>query len=492
MKKELLRKPVESHLDLRPQPDKKRKREPAQQQPGVDGKLKHALNQCAKEDDVDKAIALFDEANKQDKPFNIHMFNVFLYLLSNHGRTDHFFKVYEQLNLRNLKPDETTLASFAKACVQDGNVDRAWEAIQAFAAEGSIIRLRCYSIVLKAFCDDARTDEALEVFRRLKEHDVNPSEEEFSNLLRAIGSQPALQDKGFELMHEMADYVPACSPTLTQVLRNWFSNHSWQVLVDTKVDNNGVCEANRGQLRSFELSEADQVLFCDGVSKLCNPRHAESFEEFKAWVADVASHQGPFEVVIDGANVGMHKQNFVNGGFSMVQVRNVVKHFEDAGKRTLLVMHQRHMDRELQKQDPVIRKACHDLKSTLYSPARGTNDDWYWLYAAVACGSSAYVVSNDQMRDHTFQLLSPKYFARWRERHQVYFTLQGSKIRPEFTYPLEYSYRIQSSLDGNAWYFPITDVVNKPHKDGRDSSEDTADEDEQPSEEKWMCAWKSS
>ena len=103
--------------------------------------------------------------------------------------------MYEQLNLRNLKPDETTLASFAKACVQDGNVDRAWEAIQAFAAEGSIIRLRCYSIVLKAFCDDARTDEALEVFRRLKEHDVNPSEEEFSNLLRAIGSQPALQDK---------------------------------------------------------------------------------------------------------------------------------------------------------------------------------------------------------------------------------------------------------------------------------------------------------
>jgi len=28
-------------------------------------------------------------------------------------------------------------------------------------------------------------------------------------------------------------------------------------------------------------------------------------------------------------------------------------------------------------------------------------------------------VSNDEMRDHIFQLLAPRYFLRWKQRHQV-------------------------------------------------------------------------
>lgn len=51
------------------------------------------------------------------------------------------------------------------------------------------------------------------------------------------------------------------------------------------------------------------------------------------------------------------------------------------------------------------------------TPTVGNNDDWYWLYAAVKFG--AFVVSNDQMRDHNFQMLAPRHFFKWRERHQV-------------------------------------------------------------------------
>ena len=29
------------------------------------------------------------------------------------------------------------------------------------------------------------------------------------------------------------------------------------------------------------------------------------------------------------------------------------------------------------------------------------------------------LVSNDEMRDHIFQLLAPRYFLRWKQRHQV-------------------------------------------------------------------------
>ena len=41
----------------------------------------------------------------------------------------------------------------------------------------------------------------------------------------------------------------------------------------------------------------------------------------------------------------------------------------------------------------------------------------YWLYAAVHC--NCLLVTNDEMRDHLFQLLGTSFFPRWKEKHQV-------------------------------------------------------------------------
>ena len=41
----------------------------------------------------------------------------------------------------------------------------------------------------------------------------------------------------------------------------------------------------------------------------------------------------------------------------------------------------------------------------------------YWLYAAVRCKS--LLVTNDEMRDHIFELLGNDFFPKWKERHQV-------------------------------------------------------------------------
>jgi proteinaceous RNase P len=49
----------------------------------------------------------------------------------------------------------------------------------------------------------------------------------------------------------------------------------------------------------------------------------------------------------------------------------------------------------------------------LFTTPAGSNDDWYWLYAAVASGDDSFLVSNDEMRDHVFQMLpAPKLFQR--------------------------------------------------------------------------------
>ena len=39
----------------------------------------------------------------------------------------------------------------------------------------------------------------------------------------------------------------------------------------------------------------------------------------------------------------------------------------------------------------------------------------YWMYAAVKAGREGLLVSNDEMRDHIFQLLAPKFFHKWKQ-----------------------------------------------------------------------------
>jgi len=41
----------------------------------------------------------------------------------------------------------------------------------------------------------------------------------------------------------------------------------------------------------------------------------------------------------------------------------------------------------------------------------------YWLYAAVKL--KCLLVTNDEMRDHIFELLGSSFFLQWKERHQV-------------------------------------------------------------------------
>lgn len=105
---------------------------------------------------------------------------------------------------------------------------------------------------------------------------------------------------------------------------------------------------------------------------------------------------------------------------------------------------------------PWVRKRLADMqrRGELFAAPAGTNDDWFWLYAAVAAASDALLVSNDEMRDHSFQLVAPKYFARWKQRHQVRYAIEDGQAT--FQFPAMYTSCAQK-LDNNSWVFPKKD-----------------------------------
>jgi hypothetical protein len=135
------------------------------------------------------------------------------------------------------------------------------------------------------------------------------------------------------------------------------------------------------------------------------------------------------------------------------------------------------------KQAQPLKKKWTD-SGVLFQTPPGMNDDWFWLHAALQAGPGTLVVTNDEMRDHHFQMVAPRSFLCWRERHQIHFEF-GKWIQKErevvLKYPDRYSRRIQRVLDGL--------VVPLPKRgDGNRFLDGTfvADEDF-PEEETYLC-----
>lgn len=171
------------------------------------------------------------------------------------------------------------------------------------------------------------------------------------------------------------------------------------------------------------------------------------FKSFMEWIDNHAD----YEAIIDGANIGLYQQNFADGGFSISQLEAVVMELYNRNKKwPLVVLHNKRL-RAFQG-SPSNQKLLEEwlAQGTLYATPSGSNDDWYWLYAAVKF--KCLLVTNDEMRDHIFELLGSSFFLQWKERHQVHYTF--FKGVPNLKMPPTYSILIQESERGS-WHIPI-------------------------------------
>jgi len=84
----------------------------------------------------------------------------------------------------------------------------------------------------------------------------------------------------------------------------------------------------------------------------------------------------------------------------------------------------------------------------LLATPSGTNDDWYWLFAAMCLPGNWHVVTNDQLKDHHLQMLSPEALTQWRERHVInfFFRSVGDVMRPFYSAPTTHTYRMHRDL----------------------------------------------
>ena len=264
----------------------------------------------------------------------------------------------------------------------------------------------------------------------------------------------------------------------------------------------GTVEGHTSKFQGGRKGPKRQLKMQNAIEK--RKRTWESFKKYLAnrvgpccVDAEAADNTGnprkTFDVIIDGANIGYYKQNYANSPkhVDYEQIDWTVSHFLDQGKSVLLVLHERHFHPKMMpKWAEPIAKSWSD-KGLLYKTPGGSNDDWFWLHAALWCGRNTLVLTNDEMRDHHFQMLAHRVFLRWKERARVHFTFgeysldeaKGDKRRPLLpVYPDIYSRRIQR-LDTDSLAVPLAKRGDSNRfLDGSHDADDSA-----PTEETYLC-----
>ncbi|XP_020536331.1 proteinaceous RNase P 1, chloroplastic/mitochondrial isoform X2 [Jatropha curcas] len=400
------------------------------------------------------------------------------------------FEIYEKMCMDKVPMNEATLTAVARMAMSMGNADMAFDMVKQMTPLGLNPRLRSYGPALYAFCNNGDVDKAFAVEKHMLEHGVYPEEPELEALLK-VSVQAGKGDKVYNILHKLRTSVRKVSPSTAEIIVGWFKSKAasrvgktkwdkrviekaienggggwhgqgwlgkgkWTVSV-TSVGSDASCKSCGEKLVTIDLDPIETDNFAESVASIAIKRDKDSsFQKFQKWL----DYYGPFEAVIDGANVGLLSQKrFVPSKINAIA--NGIRQKLPSKRWPLIVLHNRRITGP--KMDEPVNKALVEKwknADALYATPTGSNDDWYWLYAAIKF--RCLIVTNDEMRDHTFQLLGNDFFPKWKERHQVHFNF--SEAGPIFHMPPCFSVVIQESEKGH-WHIPIaTDHDYEPER----------------------------
>eukprot|EP00898_Chlorokybus_atmophyticus_P004667 jgi/Chlat1/5200/Chrsp33S05178 len=417
------------------------------------------FDRFAKEGNAAEALKLWEVVQKEGRQLSLHTYNVLLHLCATAGEGDSLvlykqtaLTVYHKMLAAGMRPSEATFGALSKCAAATGDSAQAVEFIHKMIASGIPPRLRSYAPALQCMCARDELDRAFGLLQEMSAQKVVPSEVEYAALLglgaRKQAAQHVLERWFLSPAAQGAPQAGSEAATSRDTIERKYQVDRATITEES----GGVCSACGSRLISIDLTPDERQQFAKGIAEVALQRETREneFTRFQEWL----QRHGPFEAIVDGANVALFGQNYEGGGFSFNQVETVCTELQEAGKlnRAPLVLLFEKRTRNGPASTPEAQRFLNQLRQqgALFCTPPGSNDDWYWIYAAVT--QEAYLVTNDEMRDHLFQLLSPKYFLTWKERSQVRFAFDKDS-QLQLIYPPSFSVCIQETAD-HSWHFP--------------------------------------
>ncbi|XP_050229377.1 proteinaceous RNase P 2 [Mercurialis annua] len=458
-----------------------------------ESQFNYNLNFYSKSKDLQSAISLYKSAILNKIHLNQHHFNTLLYLcsisLNDSSKKDlaleYGFVIFDHMvKINCIKPNEASITAVARLAAAKGDGDYAFNLVKDMGVYNELPRLRTYDPVLLCFCEKLEAVKAYEVEDHMLSMGVDLEELEISALLKvSIGTRN--EERVYGYLQKLRKTVRCVKEETAKIIEDWFNGFEangkeldvslvreavsrngggwhgigwigkgkWEVKRGN-VDMDGKCCCCGDHMACADIGDMETENFALSLAGFAMEREVKAnFREFQDWLDRNAS----YEAIVDGANIGLYQQNFAEGEFSISQLDAVVKElYDQSGKWPLIVLHSKRVRALLE--NPSQRNLIQEWmeKDVLYTTPHGSNDDWYWLYAAVKL--RCLLVTNDEMRDHIFELLGSSFFLKWKERHQVRYTFVKGNLKLEM--PPPFSVVIQESEKGS-WHVPITSDGNE-------------------------------
>ncbi|KAL0051819.1 hypothetical protein WJX82_002667 [Trebouxia sp. C0006] len=374
--------------------------------------------------------------------------------------------IFDQMQKRSTKPLELAYTALARMAATAGDGDAALEATTKGLTAGVAPKLRGFVPALLAYAVAGEPEKAFQVADLIQEQKLDLTESEFALLLQACARGAASWQSVKALLSRMTKELTRLQPETLAAAEQYFRSDAalaavegskgkgrgcW-VLEPCTVSETGQTSNCGGQLQALDLEDEEWEQFASGIAQLAaqRERKPKDFKVFQAWL----EQHGPVQALVDGANVALYGQNWERGAFSFGQIKGVM---DQLGRthpdlHPLMMLHMGRTKGPAAECKPG-KTLLADLKKrhAFYATPTGSNDDWYWMYAAVKAGPKGLLISNDEMRDHMFQLLAPRFFHKWKQRHQVKFTFDESGLH--LYHPAVYTICAQGLTNGS-YVFP--------------------------------------
>jgi len=460
------------------------------------------------------------------------------------------------------RPPESAVTVMVRLCCLAGAPQRALTLVEEARVAGTKPKLRTLAAILAQAASSRDRETCNAVWAKLSDFGLEPQDTEYAAMLRGLHGA---HERQREVMRQMLEDLPLPSdPPLIQEIGRAFgvegvnelrgaepphgeglreAGGRWRVGW-TSVAADGHCASSKRTLQALRISAAEEQELFSCTAKLANDSGCNrGFRLFQRWLKE----REPYDIIIDGANVGFNNQNHEGGHFQYHQIDAVVRHFQALGQRTLLVLHpkwlredadlsvvrkkRRRFD-QVSKESPVPDEedaAVDDDEPDITYPHSGITDaereapagshlqmirawkelgvlvcvpfydcdDWYWLYAALDSfrrgREHVQVISNDQMRDHHWRMDGSRAFLQWQDRHMTRCSIQtedsdpAGTCRPQFYPPRPYSLRSQVSDDGKVWHFPVPAIRSRAEQ--LSSGRPVALKEIESAEHRWLVAW---
>lgn len=354
------------------------------------------------------------------------------------------------------------------ACHADGG--QAFDFLEKMIVAKIPAKLRMFTPSLVCFATLGQVEGAFKIEEMIRTQGLDLSEYEFRLILEAC-SKSGTYNQLSRLLTTIGEERTHLEDSTVKHIENFFgSERSKDVFKEDgplngkqmwmqryiEVESDGYSDFAGGKVAPIDLEAADWDKFLQGVREMAVGKERNTlFDDYLKWIDE----HGPYDIIVDGANVAMHGQNFQGSFFRFQQINSIMELLEREfpERRALVIIHIGRLH-SAPARDPRAKNLIADLqtKNQLYATPVGSNDDWYWLHAAIRAKQSSLVVSNDECRDHLFQLLTPKYFLKWKERHMVRFSFQKSHrggLQATIKLPAAYTPCIQEIYSGT-WMVP--------------------------------------